>query len=92
MSQPLFRYEAGDPEVIDGALFAFVEGTDPDVFLCLEARLVKDKPSWQYGLARVVRLPVAVSYQGKKVWVADLLSVPETYDQTKKPYSVFAIK
>ena len=34
LSQPLYRYESTDPEVLDGALFAFVTsaGTDPECF------------------------------------------------------------
>ena len=92
MNQPLFRYEPGDEKVIDGALFAFVEGTDPDVFLCLEARLLNEKPTWHYGLARVVRLPVAASYKGKPVWTARLLSVAESHERKETPYSIFGIK
>jgi hypothetical protein len=34
LTQPLYRYEGNDP---GGALFAFVEATDPEVFLLLEA-------------------------------------------------------
>ena len=74
LSQPTFRYESQDPEVVDGALFALVEATDPEIFLCLEARLLEGKPTWHYGLVRMNSLPMAVSYKGKQVWVAESLA------------------
>ena len=37
MPQPLFRYEAPVPGVIDGAVFALAQGTNPDVILLIEA-------------------------------------------------------
>ena len=43
LPHPLYRYESTDPDVVDGALFAFVTsaGTDPEALLVIEAR----KPS-----------------------------------------------
>jgi hypothetical protein len=92
MSQPQFRYVAGDGEVVDGALFAMVEGTDPELFLCLEARLVMEKPVWHYGLVRMNSLPLAVSYQGKQVWTAELLAPRDTYNRKDLPYTALRIK
>ena len=53
LTQPLFRYRSTDPALIDGAMFAFVLGTDPEMFLLLEARQSQGKSGWQYGLARM---------------------------------------
>ena len=92
MVQPLFRYDTGDPDVIDGALYTFVEGTDPDVFLCLEARLFEGKPAWYYGLTRVVRLRLAVSHKGREIWVGELLDPSQTHNQKYATYSVFDIR
>jgi hypothetical protein len=38
MAQPLYRYPEDTPGVLDGAVFAFVMGTDPELFVLLEAR------------------------------------------------------
>jgi hypothetical protein len=40
LPHPLYRYESTDPDVVDGALFAFVTsaGTDPEALLAIEAR------------------------------------------------------
>jgi hypothetical protein len=92
MSQPQFRYEAGDPQVVDGALFALVEATDPEIFLCLEARLLDDKPAWHYGLIRMNSLRMSASYNGKEVWVAELLAGRDTYDRKDLPYTALRIK
>jgi hypothetical protein len=92
LSQPAYRYEAGDAEVLDGALFALVEATDPEVFLCLEARLVEGKPVWHYGLVRMNSVRVSASYQGKQVWIAEALAARDTYDRKDLPYTALRIK
>jgi hypothetical protein len=38
LPQPIYRYAAPAEEVQDGGLFVLVQGTDPEVFLLLEAR------------------------------------------------------
>lgn len=72
LSTPLYRYESTNPEVIDGALFAFVctAGTDPEAFLLIEARQTNDGPRWHYAIARFSHLDTVVSYDGKQVWKA----------------------
>ena len=71
LTQPLYRYRSTDPEVLDGALFAIVLGTDPEVFLLLEARQSADSRIWQYGLARMNIDPIAVSFMDQEVWRVD---------------------
>jgi hypothetical protein len=92
MSQPTYRYEAGDPEIVDGALIALVEATDPEIFLCLEARLVNSKPVWHYGLARMNSVRVAASYQEKQVWEGPALAPRDTYNRKDLPYTALWIK
>ena len=38
LSKPLYRYQAKRPDLTDGALFAFVLTTDPEVLLLIESR------------------------------------------------------
>jgi len=72
LPQPLYRFNSTDPNVVDGALFAFVcsIGTDPEVFLQLEARDLGDGPRWHYTLARFSHMDLHVQYRGKEVWQA----------------------
>jgi hypothetical protein len=72
LPQPLYRYESTNPDVIDGALFAFVcsIGTDPEVFLLLEALKTPDGPSWHYALARFSHMDLHANYKDDEIWQA----------------------
>ena len=72
LPSPVFRYPATASkrsQVIDGAIFAFVQGTDPEVLLLIEAL---DDPGgtarWRYGLARMSIVPTKVELSGETVW------------------------
>lgn len=71
LPKPLYRYEPGDSALRDGALFAFVLGTDPEFFLLLETAETARGPRWQYALARMNRDPLQVTYKGREVWKAE---------------------
>jgi hypothetical protein len=85
LAQPLYRYESTDPDVLDGALFAFVTsaGTDPEAILLIEARSTRRgaAPVWVHGLARFTDLDLQVKYKGKEVF-----AVPSTKGDTLKAY------
>jgi hypothetical protein len=90
LPQPLYRY-APDPEtpaLVDGALFAFVQGTDPQSLLILEARRDGTKTGWHFAFARMASGAVAARYQEREVF-----SVPK-YDfqrrNPRKPYYLLA--
>jgi hypothetical protein len=83
LSQPLYRYEPTRADLIDGALFAFVQTTDPEVLLAIEARNVDGKPAWYWGVARMSMVNLRAEHKGTEVWTADWvndLSAPN------KPY------
>jgi hypothetical protein len=42
LSRPIYRYESTNPDILDGALFAFARGTDPELLLLIEARRSKN--------------------------------------------------
>ncbi len=75
LSKPLYRYESTDPDVLDGALFAFVTsaGTDPEALLIIEARRPPGggMPLWYRALARFTDLNLSVRYKGMEVFAAD---------------------
>ena len=53
LTRPLYRYDPKEGPVIDGAVFAFAMGTDPEVLLLIEAVKTDDDTSkWQYAFAR----------------------------------------
>lgn len=70
LSQPLYRYDKPEGDVLDGALFAFVTsaGTDPEVILALEARRSGDAAAWRYRAIRFSDSNLYVQRRGKEIW------------------------
>ena len=72
IAQPLMRYEPKSKEVIDGALFSFSLGTDPEVLLLLEARTGQGRTAkdavWQYAFARFHYVSLTAFYKNQEVW------------------------
>ena len=63
---PLHRYE--DEDVADGALFAFVHGTNPEIVLILETLKSNAKPAWRYAFARLGSAEMHAELDSKDVW------------------------
>lgn len=70
LPQPLYRYQSEDPQVVDGALFAYVcsVGADPEVFLQLEARETSEGVEWHYALTRFSHMNLFVKLNDHEVW------------------------
>src|SRR5262249_9471507 len=67
---PLYRYPVAEDGVVDGALFTLVstEGTDPEVWLLLEARKQGGNTRWEYACCRFSHRNLYVQYKDKEVW------------------------
>jgi len=86
LTQPLYRYEPGaDSKLVDGALFAFAQGTDPQMLLALEARTDGTTPRWEFAFARMASGSVVGRYGQKEVY-----SVPK-YDFSSDPRKTFLL-
>jgi hypothetical protein len=84
LPQPLYRYErSDDPQRFDGALFAFVQGTDPQGLLVLEARGEGADQRWHYGIARMASGSVTARLGDREVF-----SVGK-YDFSQDPRKIF---
>jgi hypothetical protein len=92
LTQPVYRFESKLNDVTDGALFAFVEATDPEIFLLLEARTAKGKLQWHYGFVRMTSVRLEASLNDKEVWQADELPWRDTLNRTDMPYTAFSVK
>ena len=88
LSQPLYRYAEETATPTDGALFAFVQGTNPDVILVLEANETNGQAEWKYALARMHRYVLNVELDGTPVHQFAALSNTDVVDKSK-PYTVF---
>ncbi len=71
LPQPLYRYADAEQQVIDAAVFTFVHGTDPEMFLLLEAIETGEGSSWRYALAPMTCWAIEAKYQGQVVWNVD---------------------
>lgn len=75
LPRPLHRYDFTgvkdrDPNLLDGALFAYVQGTDPEVVIALEAVGPADKAEWQYACVRATSGGLEVKLGDEVVWTA----------------------
>jgi hypothetical protein len=96
LPQPLYRYESTDPEpdVVDGALFAFVTsaGTDPEALLVIEARRPRGggPPIWQRALARFTDLDLSVQHMGKVIYRApDIEALDSRATYPREEYRIY---
>lgn len=66
---PLLRYDDATTGVLDGAIFAWANGTNPEILLIMEARQAAGAAAaWQYRLAQMAGAEVTVERDGKAVW------------------------
>jgi len=63
LAQPIDRYQSDDDQVVDGALFAFANGTNPEIGVLIEC----NKAAWSYGLARLSAADSKVELDGREV-------------------------
>jgi hypothetical protein len=68
LSTPLYRYEHAAGNILDGAIFSFASGTNPEVLLILEAHQAKDSAAWRYGLVQMTGGKAVVQLDDKEVW------------------------
>lgn len=86
LAKPLLRYKDPRKDVVDGATFAFVHTTDPEVFILLEARSRKGgDPVWNYAIAPMTAYALKVTLDGDPVWEKPWLKEP--FRQTD-PYQI----
>lgn len=86
LPRPLYRYADSDSGLMDGALFAFVQATDPEALLLVEARSTEDAHRWHYAIVRCTAWAVTARLGGSVVY-----DVPR-YDFTRNdPSSAFVV-
>jgi len=68
LPKPLYRYNAERTKKLDGALYAFVLGTDPELLLLLECDTAAEKPEWRFGVGRMNRYRIQLKQKGETVW------------------------
>lgn len=73
LSQPIYRYSTDD---VDGAIFAFANGTTPAVLLCVEAEMGPNEIGWRYGFARRWSWESRMNNEHEEIWMAPSTVLP----------------
>jgi hypothetical protein len=68
LPKPLYRYDADQTKTLDGALFVFVIGTDPELLVLLECDTAQEKPQWRFGVMRMNRDAIRLKRNRETVW------------------------
>lgn len=66
MAQQIHRY--AEEAVVDGAIFAFAQGTDPEAFLILESRQVDGIARWHFSFASACVWELHAKRDEREVW------------------------
>ena len=82
LTTPVARFGKPGSTPEDGGLFAFVERTDPEVFVFLEVRPGSDGPEWHYACAPMSCWPLKVTHKGQLIWEVPRRST----DDPSKPF------
>jgi len=68
LTQPIYTCDLDGDKLTDLALFAYVQGTDPEVILMLETSAAAKGQEWRYALTRRTMAAVEADLDGKKIW------------------------
>jgi len=69
--RPLYRYEIKRPDqILDGALFAYAVGTDPETLLVIEAVRRANQWRWEYAFVRQTSAGLEGRFRDQLVWTA----------------------
>jgi hypothetical protein len=89
ISHPIDRYADQASGLVDGAVFAYANGTNPEVLLVMEARRKDEGPlTWLYAAAPLTRAAPTLELDKKDVWTHPSKDVPlphETYFNARRP-------
>lgn len=72
LTHPIYRYGDQQADLVDGAVFAFAQATDPEILLLLEAQRQTAGPAaWRWAAARMSGWHLDLRHRGELVWTVD---------------------
>lgn len=73
LPQSIYRYEDEKAGILDGALYALVHGTNPEVLLLIEAHTMRDNTTqWKVAFGSLAGARCVVRLDGKEIWTCQL--------------------
>ncbi len=91
LSQPLYHFDQPVGNAVQGTLFAFARGTDPEAFLLLEFRDEDGISKLHYSFARSNFLPTIARYDSAEVWRVERLD-RATMKSGSEPYTKYVFQ
>jgi hypothetical protein len=89
LSRPIDRYADAGSGLLDGAIFIYANGTNPEVLMVIEARRQgTGSTSWWYAAAPLTRAAPAIRLGQRDVWTHPTKDVPapkDTYFLARRP-------
>ena len=85
LTRGIFAYESPEQHVTAGAIFAFVEQTDPEILLLVQARGEGKSLQWEYAIARLNSWNVRMTLRDEEVWSEPALV---DFSRTDSPYAI----
>lgn len=76
LTSALYQYESPENHVTHGSLFAFVDGTDPELLLMVEARMVDDELAWHFAPIRQNHRRLKLKRDDETIWDVPALAPP----------------
>jgi len=89
---PMMRYTSPEAGVIDGAVFGYAQGTNPEAIAVIEAIQGKEGPEWQSAPARLSGYSIRGSFDGEKILDTPRINVTrdhETYRYSSERLSPY---
>lgn len=86
MPRAVYRYSDPEDGLIDGALYAFASGTNPEALLLVEGRKTPENGAWHYAFARLGAAQLQATLGDTLVWRCPGI---ERWSADEPYYSVF---
>lgn len=87
LNQPIYKYETEDHSKV-GALYAFADGTDPEILLWFESALAVGTKA-RYALIRQNHRRLVVNRDSQKVWELPQIAPPFPNPDVSDPLGVY---
>lgn len=86
LPQPVYRCGSANGGALDGALFSFCKGTNPEAMLLVEALWAENGFEWDYSIARMTCRQIEVRRNGQAVWEVPYLRTARSREDPTEAY------
>jgi hypothetical protein len=85
--RPVHQYRDPESRLLDGAIFIFTHGINPEMLLVLEAVKSDSSAKWQYALVKIGSAEFHAALDGEEVWEEP--RAPGVIGRPTDPYCMF---